>query len=303
MLRLEPRYFDPVETAMLRFFYEQFFAPLIDVVEIPIPKLNANSELLAAIRSGRIQYSQGIFTGSFNARISGELSRFATFDKRRGVWVGRAGPDVLGAAVIAKSKRDNLIAELQSRVDAMESSVSEAIQSLSFGDDLPLFAMADDIRNDLYSVGVMPDITPQLESKLRKDYTDAQNLNIKNWTDEQMVRLRDMIKRIQTTSNNSSITQLIQDEWGTTAAKARFLARQETSLFFSTLSMNQAKATGVRRYRWSTSHDHRVRDSHKSLDGQVFMIGFPPVVDPKTGRRDEPGRDYNCRCAPIWILD
>ena len=303
MLRVKPHYFGPVESEMLEFFYRQFFKPLLDVVNIPMKKLNANSALIDAIRSGRVQYDTGVFRGSFNARISAELAKFATFDKRFGTWKGRPAPDVLAVAVIARSKRDDMIAQLQSQLDDIESSVNDAIQSLALGNDLPLFAMTDDIRSDLYSIGVMPDISERMATKLRQDYTDSQQLNIKNWTPDQIVRLREMIERIQTTNDNSSIIQIIQDEWGTTAAKARFLARQETSLFFSTLSMNRAQASGVRRYRWSTSHDIRVRESHKELDGTIQMIGFPPVVDHKTGRRAEPGQDFNCRCAPIWILE
>ncbi|MFA5380138.1 MAG: minor capsid protein, partial [Dehalococcoidia bacterium] len=81
------------------------------------------------------------------------------------------------------------------------------------------------------------------------------------------------------------------------------LARQETSLFFSKFSMNRASSAGVRRYKWSTSHDGRVRERHKELNGTIHSVDDPPVVDLKTGRRAHPGCDFGCRCAAIWVLE
>jgi len=305
MLRVEPGYFVPVESQLLRFLYEQFFAPIIQVVDIPMPKLNANSVLLAAIRSGRVQYADGVFRGSFNARISGELSSFAEFDRRSGIWRGDAPAAIKGAAIVAESKRAELMGRLEYAIDQTSANIQDAISGLTLGDELPIPMMSADIKADLagYSIGVMPEITPQLEKKLRRDYTESQQLNIKNWAPEQTERLREMVQRIQTTGDNSSIRVLIQSEWGTTASKARFLARQETSLFFSKLSLNRADSAGVRKYKWSTSHDERVRQSHKHLQGVIVPLDSPPVVDPKTGRRAHAGEDFNCRCAKIWVLD
>jgi SPP1 gp7 family putative phage head morphogenesis protein len=310
MLSLQPNFYAPIEDDLIALFYQSYYLPLLNIIDEPSIKLNAvYSAILAAINAGKVQYKDGVFSGTFNIRISRELATFAKFDKRTGKWTGRPSADILAASINANAKRARLNAEMRREMDKMEARIGEAIQSLSFGSDLPLLAMDEEIRKSLYDIGVVPEINERVAEKLRADYTESQKLNIKNWAPEQTERLREMVERIQTTSDNSSIREEIMKEWGTTAAKAKFLARQETSLFFSKLSMQRAGDAGVRRYRWSTSHDARVRDSpngpnHKHLQGLEFDIDGPGgIVDLKTGRRAHPGQDYNCRCAAIWVLE
>ena len=310
MLKLKPDYYEPVAASILDFLYRQYYAPLMAEINKPAVKLNASvSALTSAILSGRVQYKDGVFTGTFNMRISGELSRFATFDKRSKTWKGRPPAEIIGASIQAEAKRDQLTAKLKAAIDKAETTINDAIRSASFGSDLPLFAMSQDIKRDLHHIGVMPDIDERTAAKLRRDYNDNQVLSVKGWNEDQVKRLRDMVKTYQTTGTDESLLELIQREYQVSANKAQFLARQETSLFFSKLSMNRAASTGVRRYKWSTSHDERVRKdprgpNHKHLDGQVFDIDGPGgVVDLKTGKRAHPGCDWNCRCAAIWVLE
>ena len=261
------------------------------------------SALREAIPLGRIQYRDGVFSGQFSAATSRELAAFATFDRRSRVWRGDPPPDIKGVAIIADSKRKALATQLQRALDDAAGRIDEAIATLSFGSDLPLFAMDQDIRRDLHDIGILPELSSSTEAYLRKNYSEAQNLNIKNWMPDQVARLREMVQRIQTSGDAASIQDAIAAEWGTTAAKAAFLARQETSLFFSKLSLERASDAGVRRYRWSTSHDERVRESHKHLDGLIIDFDRAPIVEIKTGRRAHAGEDFNCRCGKIWMLD
>lgn len=300
----KPEYYNPIYKKMLSFFYQQFYAPILQTIDKKDVKLNAvMSDLITAINSGKVHYENGVFSGQFNAKISSELSTFAEYDRRSKTWTGRPSPDVIAAAVIANDKWKDLVSKIQSAIDTIESQVSENIKNLALGDDLPLIIMQDDIKQDLYKVGVMPDLTDGIKNKLRSEYTENQQLNIQNWIPEQITRLREMVQEYQTTGTDESLQHLIQQEYNVSANKARFLARQETGLFFSKLSMDRAKETGVRRYRWSTSHDERVRLDHKLLDKQIIDFDNPPIVDRATGRRAHAGEDFGCRCQKIWILD
>lgn len=300
MPRVKPSYYADVEKRIKDYFYQSFFAPLLD--DLPVsPRLNASTNALtAAITSGRVVYKDGVFTGTFNASISRELSAFAAFDRRSRSWKGRPPANILGASIAANDKRARLIADINKKIDALEERVDETIKTLSFSTDLPLFAMNEEISG---SLGVEPRLDERMAERLRKDYNESQKLNIKNWAPEQTARLRDMVEKYQTSESNEALTDIIMREWNVSANKAAFLARQETSLFFSKFSMNRASNAGVRRYRWSTSHDERVRVSHKELNGTIHSVDDPPIVDPKTGRRAHPGEDFNCRCAAIWVLE
>ena len=305
MLRLKDQFYQPINERMRRLFWDIYFKPLIELVDIPMPRLNsADDAILSAIRSGQVQYQDGLFSGQFNAKISRQLAVFAKFDSRSKTWKGKAPPSIIGASIIAEGKRKDLMARMDFALDAAERNINDALASLSLGDSLPLPLMREAVIKDLWSVGVQPHISERAEAALRKDYTASQKLNIKNWQPEQVQRLREMVKRIQTTSDNSSIRELIQSEWNTSAAKAKFLARQETGLFFEAYGRQGAKSAGVRRYRWSGAKDIRERPRHRELEGTIVDLDSEgPIVDLKTGRRAHAGADYNCRCAKIWILD
>jgi SPP1 gp7 family putative phage head morphogenesis protein len=69
--------------------------------------------------------------------------------------------------------------------------------------------------------------------------------------------------------------------------------------------LNQLRQTnlGVRRYRWSTSLDERVRKDHRELEGSIQEWAKPPVVNRRTGERGHPGQAVRCRCSAIPIID
>lgn len=316
MLNNKPEYYDDVALAIERFLYAQYYAPLLSVLEestvAPSVKLNAApSALISAIRGGRVKYDSGVFSGQFNVTISRELSRFAKFDARTKTWKGNPPPDVKAASIMAESKRKDLADRLNRAIADASAKIQRAIDGLSVNNAVPFDLMFSDVNDDLRrsGVGVMPEVTKDSLDKLRRDYDYRQRENVKGWTDEQASRLRDMVTEYQTSGTSESLLDLIQREYDVTTNKARFLARQETGLFFESLSRTRALSAGVRRYRWSTSHDSRVRNepnggNHKHLDGQIFDLdGEGGVVDLKTGRKAHAGSDYNCRCSKIWILE
>lgn len=303
MLRLKNEWSSLVEDDILKFFYAQYYAPLVKILGLKKPIYNANSAVIDAIRSGRIQYRDGVFSGKFDVKTSRELSSFARFDARSKIWKGYPGPDTLAASLIANAHRATLIHELDTAISEVENTITEAIDSLRLGRDLPLFEMDSAVRVSIEPKKKLPALDLDTATVLRENYTAAQNRNIKGWTDEQVSRLREMVNHIQTKSDNASIQAAIQSEWATSAAKAKFLATQETRLFFSDYSLVRARTAGITKYIWSTSHDERVRESHRELDGKVIRLDDPPVVDKRTGRKAHAGEDYSCRCVKKWVLE
>lgn len=72
---------------------------------------------------------------------------------------------------------------------------------------------------------------------------------------------------------------------------ARLFARDQMARFNKALTLSTFQAAGVTKIKWVTSHDVRVRDSHKALDGQVFSPdNLPPEIN-----------DYNCRCGLVPV--
>lgn len=103
----------------------------------------------------------------------------------------------------------------------------------------------------------------------------------------------------------------IQEEYNVTKSKARSLARDQISTLNAQITKLQQQDAGVKRYKWSTSKDSRVRDCHRELDGKIFSWDDPPEMwymtksrgIVYTGRRCHPGEDYCCRCVAIPVFD
>lgn len=157
-------------------------------------------------------------------------------------------------------------------------------------------------------ISVQEQVEEGIEEQLAQDYGQNLNLYINGWTEQAIFRLREKVSEsVFDGFRSSALIETIKGENGVSQRKAKFLARQETSLLVSKYREFRYKDIGVTMYKWSTSHDERVRHNpkggdHKILDQKIFRFDDPPVVDRATGRRANPGEDFNCRCVAIPIL-
>ncbi|WP_082193860.1 minor capsid protein [Bacillus sp. 37MA] len=81
-----------------------------------------------------------------------------------------------------------------------------------------------------------------------------------------------------------------------TEGRAKIIARDQIGSIHGQLIGHRHKGMGIRKYKWSTSQDERVRDAHESLDGKTFEYAKSPAVG-------WPGTDYNCRCTANPVFE
>lgn len=107
-----------------------------------------------------------------------------------------------------------------------------------------------------------------------------------------------------------TIADQIRERFGVSQSRGNLIARDQILKGNADLTVARCSEVGITRYRWSTSHDERVRGNpsgkwpkglHYALDGQIFEFANPPVVS-LDGDRANPGTDYQCRCVAIPIL-
>lgn len=304
MLTMKDSYYKPIEKDINYYFYKFYWEEIFKILEDDKKQLlNSNSALIAAIRSGRVYYKSGLFSGTYNARISKELSKFAKYNKKTKKWEGLAPPDVLAAATVANSKGETLNKRIRFAIDKIPSRVQESIDKLQYSIDKPLESMSKEADKTLSSIGVTADMTPELSQRLTENYTNNQNINISNWTEVEITRLRDVVeKNVLSGFNRKELREMIEREYGVSRDKAKFLARQETSLFLAEVRDERYQSAGIEKWKWSSSHDARVRESHKELNGKVFSYGDPPIIDERTGERGYPGQAFGCRCQLVPLV-
>lgn len=334
-LRMTQQYFQPIEADLDRYFYDFFWRDILDAAAINPTTLRnqSTSALIEALRAGRVVYENGVFTGSFDARISRELRKFATFDQRSKTWKGDPPSLIKGVAAAAREEGRRLAQRIDSLIGEIPGRVEAEIDRLQYSIEEPLFAMSAQADQDLRSIGIDVEITPQMADRLVKEYTTNQNLNVKNWTPEQTLRLRDMIKRNALRGyNRAELREMIASEFEVTMNKAKFLARQETSLFMATVRDSRYTDAGLRIVQWLTSNDERVvgnpaglypeptagHGNHFALAGKFCLLSDPTVYadtldQARAGQwkskamigagTSHAGTEFGCRCSyrPVLI--
>jgi len=83
---------------------------------------------------------------------------------------------------------------------------------------------------------------------------------------------------------------------GTPLSRAKLVARDQIATLNGQITQQRQTEAGVKRYRWSTSQDERVRPEHEALEGRIFDWNDPPA-------EGHPGEPINCRCVAIPVLD
>ena len=151
-------------------------------------------------------------------------------------------------------------------------------------------------------IGLKP--TEEIDETLRTTLVNNLDLEIKGWAAQEIADLRLRVqKNAMEGYRPDKLAREIAAERGISLRKANFIAAQETSLFVSKWREQRAKDVGCTRYKWSTSHDERVRPDHRALNGKIFSFDDPPITDRATQAHNNPGEDFRCRCVAIPILD
>lgn len=320
-------YWKPIEKELQAYFTSLYWSDIFEAIKEDSFRVNSMNDLIDAIRTGRVRYSAGVFSGQFNIKVSRYLARFAKYDKRSGTWRGNPPGTVSSAAAVANNKARALNEKISSLVAEIPDRVSNEIDRLKYSIDAPLFRMSKAANEDLETLGISVDLTPELSERLIDNYTTNQNLNIVNWTPDQVERLRDMVQRDALAGyNRLELRRTIMDEYGVSMRKAKFLARQETSLFVTEVRDERYSSAGVDIVGWVTSNDVRVvgnpagkypepsagHGNHWIMRGKFCRLSDPTVYadsleDARAGNwkskasigagTEHAGREFNCRCT------
>lgn len=324
--RLRPRDYEHVEKQIGDIFRRLLFEPIFRVASEPLKKkirfvLNAanDEDLIAAIRSGRIHLNNGVFTGQFSAKISVGLRAIgATFDARTRAYKMNPGsipPAVQTAAAIFAEQSRVVHEGIRRALDQTQDNLDTILARANIRYDDMIGRAVADFRDVAKLIGVPSDLSHSAKQQLNADYNRSTKMPIRKFMDDEIVELRSRVEANALIGGRfDSLVDMIKDRYDVTLNKAKFLARNETSLFTSKFHERRFAEAGVVKYVWSTSHDERVRpiatatgkgrlNDHRYLDGREFFFSSPPVVDKATGRRANPGEDFNCRCVPIPVIN
>lgn len=311
-----------VECGIRAFFGEVIFAPLFEILaEAGVPgasevkrRENAAGDALAeALRSGRVWYADGTFYGRFSADVSRELRSYgASFDPKTSSFAlssERVPAEIRGVLVDSVARSEDVHRKVVDFLKAAEPNVKIAATGIEF--DIALSKIRGDLYHQLEEtisgidfVEVPAQLAEESAAALAADFTRSLELPIKNFLDAELPELRALVERNAFAGYRADrLAGIIQARHGVANRKAAFLAEQETSLFVSKFREQRYKAIGSERYKWSTSHDEKVRHDHRLLNGTIQSWASKPVTNRKTGARNHPGEDFRCRCVAMPLIE
>lgn len=134
------------------------------------------------------------------------------------------------------------------------------------------------------------------------------------------------VKRVQTMVTNAMNSaggwvdlrgQIIKTK-DITLRRAKMIARDQTNKVFNAVTLRRFEQLGITKVKWKHSHADKdprayhirqwdehsgIDDGHPNgLDGFIFDLNNPPIIDEKTGQRGFPGTLINCSCMMIPII-
>ena len=146
-------------------------------------------------------------------------------------------------------------------------------------------------------IGVNPLLNePWLADKL-KDFTKT---NVSLITDANTAQLAKVEKSILRGAQSGATVKSVQAEILKTFPdqinKAKLIATDQILTFNANLHKIRQEQVGIKKYKWQTSEDNRVRPSHRANNKKTFSWSSPP----STGH---PGKEIRCRCVPIAVVN
>lgn len=274
----------------------------------------ATSAVRAALESGQIHYADGKFTGRFSVAISKELRTFgATFNAGQKTWsIAQSRlPLTLSSSItesIAKSR--HLHEDVIQTLVQMQANIAVAPVGLGLALSQTVDRVIIDAGRQFIAsvatkgIGIPAEFTPAMRKQLTEQLTANLDLGIKGWAEERIPQLRRRVEEnVFNGMRSDKLARIIEAEFGVSKRKAEFLADQETGLLMAKYRQARYEDIGVQDYIWETSHDSRVRPGHRALQGKRCSFANPPVEDPQTGHRANPGIPWRCRCVPRAIVN
>lgn len=107
------------------------------------------------------------------------------------------------------------------------------------------------------------------------------------------------------TDTVKQIDSMLQGRFKVYKNKAKNVTLDQTRKAYANITDSRMRSVGVTKYRWRhAGGSSEPRPLHKNvLNGQVFSLDDPPIIDEKTGERGHPGQSVNCKCYRELIIE
>lgn len=261
-----------------------------------LPDPTGKSALFAVAKPDR-RVSDGL--KAFGCRLNKTTGLWACAPAQVPAWVRAEASGYALKMRAVHDSVDKLLGDLEAKVDAAVDNFN-----LTKGADHAIGEVAKSWKESAKSLEVVPDLGAAGLQALGAGFAANAKIPIKGWAKETIARLRaEVDANARQGFRAEGLAERIRNEYGVSKGRAGLIARQETGNFMAAYTEARAADAGLRRYIWRATRDARTREDHKKLDGTVQRFDRPPVTDSASGARNNPGRDFRCRCRAAIVIE
>lgn len=309
--KIKESYAKLIEKAFWSYLWEGIYKPMFEIINLKPPKAkNEYNPIIEGLKNGTVFYADGGFKAKikFTNVQSLQLKKWgAVYDKWTKTW--RLPQSMLPQAVW--DTLQEIQTENQMRINALDTFLKEVqnnmpyiVESMVFNNEV--VTILDDAGNEIKkNVKRLNVITPELSVKQKKEIAEIYTNNIQQYAikDFGEERIPEMRKKVQEAALNGyrmdTVQEMLEKEYGIGSRKAKFLARNETTIMLAEYKKVTYQEMGSDGFIWNTIMDGKERDLHKELNGTTWTWDDLPVIDERTGQKGLPGEMYNCRCSML----
>lgn len=307
--KIKEAYFKLIEKALFSYLWEGIYKPMFEILEIK-PEIARNSlnPITEALRDGKIYYVDGGFKAKsrFTNAQSFTLQNWgAVYDKWQKIW--RIPKDMIPEDVkvtLAQSEIESTeqLKKLDIFLREVQANIPYIVDSMIFDDEV--ITILDDAGSEMqknvrHLNVITPELTTQQKAEIARVYTNnIREYAIKDFGDERIPEMRRKVQEAVLNGQRRDVVQkMLETEYRIASRKAKFLARNETTIMLAEYKKVSYQEMGFDGFIWNTITDGKERSLHADLNGTTWTWDNLPIIDERTGQRGLPGETYNCRCG------
>lgn len=309
---------DKIAREIINWEWNWYYKPILDVLK-PNTINNDSNLLNDALRTGNIYYQNGGFyskSGRFSNAIAKELekigARYSKYGRCYRLSKDKLPQNVAWMIDTVNAKTYSDVATATKIMINALGNLDEAIKNLKLVDIAEQMILNLEKRvNDNLKANKIETIAPKMTDfrarEFAKGYTENLEFYIKKWQPEEIIKMREAVGQMALDGESRlTIQNYIEQQFKVSQRKAKFLARNESSIAVAEYLGAKYQEEGFTEFKWITNIDGRERQLHKELNGKVFRFDDPPIIyiDEKRGtiQKGLPGETYNCRCTFIPVI-
>jgi SPP1 gp7 family putative phage head morphogenesis protein len=245
----------------------------------------------------------------FNATLQKAVRIMAERTNReiRRLYTAPSAPGVAQDASFA-SMADRLLRALRKRFNVLFSDLAGGLaEALAKGvDRQSAISLKGSLKELSGGVTLKTDVVGGAVADVIKASIRQNVALIKSIPEEYFLEIEGAVMRsIQSGRGMADLQPFLEKRYNITKNRAALIARDQTSKATTAINRARMQGLGVRKFKWLHSGGGKEpRSLHKNvLNGNVYSLDEPPVIDDRTGERGLPGQLINCRCRMVPVIE